>query len=201
MGRIAERLAVMLFRGMSADKVVAEVEILEREATEPLESRRKYDRERKAAKRREAKMSAEHKSDPLYLSSSQLGDSRSKKEGPLPDLFGGLPAVVDDWPEDYADQFWGRWPRHPRKHSQKQVFAKLARVRQAGGIKINGKLVPVTWTQIWGGLNAYLASDPEPKFIPCPVVWVNQARWAANYDVVTSVPKRKSFMDVARGVG
>lgn len=113
------------------------------------------------------------------------------------DLFGNVPAPVDDWPDDFDIQFWDAWPRHPRKHSQKQVADKLARIRKAGGIVVRGKLVPVTWAQIWGGLTAYVASNPEHKFIPAPLVWVNQARWTANHDAVE--PAKPSFGDIMRG--
>lgn len=109
------------------------------------------------------------------------------------DLFAEtLPAAVDDWPAEYQIQFWDAWPRHPRKHSQKQLFAKLATVRRKR---------EATWAQVWGGLTAYLASDPEHKFIPCPVVWVNQARWMADYSKpANSVPQStRGFGAVAFG--
>lgn len=117
------------------------------------------------------------------------------------DLFGCLPAAADDWPEDYEDQFWAKWPRHPRKHSQKQVFEKLARIRRDGGIKNGKKLIPVTWVEIWGGLCAYVDSNPEHKFIPCPVVWVNGGRWVADYSRPASDTQqpRRGFGDVAFG--
>lgn len=106
------------------------------------------------------------------------------------DLFQALmPAIRDDWPDDYQMQFWEQWPSHFRKHSRKQVFAKLARIKADRDVQ---------WAALMGGLARYLGGDPEPQFIPAPLVWLNGQRWEVKH---AGPAKKKSFMDVAMGRG
>lgn len=106
----------------------------------------------------------------------------------MTDLFGPQPgAVAADWPENAGDQFWALWPAGPRKHSKKQVFAKLARISRAR---------EATWDEVIRGLRAYIASKPDPQYIPAPMVWLNQQRWMADY---SGTGKRRTFGDVMIG--
>jgi hypothetical protein len=107
--------------------------------------------------------------DAPYISSSLLlnldSDSERKK------VKKEAASQRDDWPTDFADRFWQKYPNCKRKHSRRQVGEKLAKVRAVGD---------VTWAEVFGGLSRFAESDPEPRFIPAPEVWVNQARWTAD---------------------
>lgn len=110
----------------------------------------------------------------------------------MTDLFGyvspSAPVVIDDWPDDFAIQFWDKWPPHFRKYGKPQVLKKLASLRENRD---------ATWAHVFGGLGAYLASNPEIKFIPAPLVWLNQRRWTASYSTVPA--PRPTFGDIMRG--
>lgn len=95
------------------------------------------------------------------------------KEERTPALTGGECSMGnDDWPLDYELKFWTAWPAGSRKHSKKQVFAKLNRIR---------KQREATWEALMDGVSRYLASKPDPQYIPAPLVWLNGARWEADY--------------------
>lgn len=192
---IADMVARMLLAGSPVDSLVDAVASAEVERFKTLEKRRKWDRERQARKRAA-------QSSPVDVAISSLSfdsEVRFKKERKRPqmqkptgDLFGNLPPAPDDWPEDFAALFWSTWPRHPRKHSREQVTAKLGRIRRSG---------KVTWAALFGGLQAYLGTNPEPKFIPAPMVWLNQSRWEADYGVMLTArppePKTSPMLDYA----
>lgn len=185
---IRKVVAALVVTGCHVTAIDAAVAVLEDELSKPLEKRRKSDRERQ--RRHRDKVATQ--SCPL-ISLSKDSDLEVKKErkrvinmNETGDLFGNVPVAADDWPEDFADQFWAKWPKHFRKYARKDVATKLARVRRKR---------EATWAEIWGGLCAYLATNPDPQFIPAPAVWVHQARWAANYDVVaTAKPEKTSPM-------
>lgn len=79
--------------------------------------------------------------------------------------------VVDDWPEDYFERFWQRYPPG-RKTEKKAVEAKLARTRRDR---------EVTFAKLMAGLDRFVATNPEPKFTPAPLVWLNRGRWDDEY--------------------
>ena len=76
-------------------------------------------------------------------------------------------SVVDDWPEDFFDRFWQRYPPG-RKTEKKAVLAKLLRVRRDR---------EVTFEKLMAGVDRFVATGPEPKFTPAPLVWLNKGRW------------------------
>lgn len=77
-------------------------------------------------------------------------------------------AKRDDWPEDYVEQFWNRYPK-ARRTARKTVASKLAALR-AGG--------EVDWAKLMAGLDRYNATDDVARGFACaPVVWINGGRW------------------------
>ena len=79
--------------------------------------------------------------------------------------------VVDDWPEDYFERFWMRYPPG-RKTEKKAVEAKLVRIRRDR---------EVTFAKLMAGLDRFVGTRPDPKFTPAPLVWLNRGRWDDEY--------------------
>lgn len=100
------------------------------------------------------------------------------------------PAVGDDWPPDYADQFWSRYPPG-RKYGKAKVIAKLMRVRRDG----------VTWATLMAGLDKFLATRPTPKYTPAPMVWLNDQRWDADYGTERTAHGQVADTELGRGEG
>lgn len=96
----------------------------------------------------------------------------------------------DDWPDDYQAKFWAKYPPG-RKYGKPKVAAKLDKLRRDK---------TVTWAMLWDGLQAFVASNPDEKFTPAPLVWLNQHRWTAYAGRVIPVKRQRlSFMDIAMG--
>ena len=95
--------------------------------------------------------------------------------------------VVDDWPEDFFDRFWARYPPG-RKTEKKAVYAKLERIRRDR---------EVAFAEMMAGLDRFVATNPEPKFTPAPLVWLNRGRWDDEY--AAGVRGRKTMFDIASG--
>lgn len=168
-------------------EVIGAVEQLERDAkasvtiTARHNRKKKWDAARKKRKRAEARAKKRHP----YLRGI-VKDSVIKEDSIGGDLFGNRP---DDWPEDFAAQFWDTWPRHNNKYDEPDVARRLTKIRKSGRW---------AWAQVFGGLKAYLATNPEPTWIPTPSNWIAKQRWQADYSkVLTS--KRATFGDIMRG--
>lgn len=82
-------------------------------------------------------------------------------------------APVDDWPVDFFEQFWKKYPPG-RKTSKKEAKLKLEKIRKKGDHEGH----PVTFGQIMTGLDRYIASKPDPQFTKAPEVWLNKECWA-----------------------
>ncbi len=82
-------------------------------------------------------------------------------------------APVDDWPDDFFEQFWKKYPPG-RKTSKKEAKLKLERIRKKGDHEGH----PVKFEQIMTGLDRYIASRPDPQFTKAPEVWLNKECWA-----------------------
>jgi hypothetical protein len=131
--------------------------------------------------------------DAAYISSSSIlfldlerKKERSKKEPASQNV------TSDDWPSDYETQFWMQYPRCKRKHSRRQVGEKLARVRKNG---------EATWADVYGGLVRYVSSNPNPKYIPAPEVWVNKQYWLADFSQSANGDQEENitWLDIAKG--
>jgi hypothetical protein len=96
----------------------------------------------------------------LHLESQLQLDSKDSEKEP-----------ADDWPNDYGEQFWNRYPPG-RKQDRAKVTAKLAQLRASK---------TVTWTVLIAGLNRFVLTSPDPKFTAAPIVWLNNGRWDADY--------------------
>lgn len=183
--------------GLSRDKIdeVADlVRKLEQDAKDSVWAAAKYYGRKSADLKRQKesrKARARKKPDisilPLIDSESKKVRKRSAVEKDMGDLFGNGPP--DDWPEDFGDQFWAAWPRHFRKAAKKDVFKKLARIRKSR---------EATWAELFGGVTAYFASNPEYQWIPAPEVWLNKQRWQADYSRV-GTGRKMTMGDIMRG--
>lgn len=78
------------------------------------------------------------------------------------------PALEDDWPADFGDQFWQAYPRKTEKLA---AMKKLANLRKSG---------IVTFADLIAGAKRYAAatSNTEPKYVKQPTTWLNAGCWA-----------------------
>ena len=70
---------------------------------------------------------------------------------------------VSDWPKDYREQFWAKYPR---KQSKKPAFKALDRIRKSGEVE---------FFKLMAGIEKIPIGDPQ--FVPHPATWLNAARW------------------------
>lgn len=73
-------------------------------------------------------------------------------------------ALVDDWPEDFREQFWARYPNRVGKP---KALAKLEASRKRG----------VSWRAIMNGLERYIRDKPADRAWLNPETFINQERW------------------------
>lgn len=80
------------------------------------------------------------------------------------------------------EYFWSQWPRHHRKVARKQCEAKW---RTMGCDKIADTIMDSLAR--WKRCPVWLEDDG--RFIPAPLVWLNQQRWEAD------VPARRDWQN------
>ena len=90
------------------------------------------------------------------------------------------------------DQFWAAWPSHKRKTSKQKCRARWKRD------KLDGK-----FKHIIKVLKSLKASDDwrkdSGKYIPSPLVWLNQARWDCDIEDLPG-KRSKECNTLARGI-
>lgn len=149
-----------------------------------MEEIRKRERERKAAQRARNKENVPGhvpgQKPPHTVSNTRDINKDSKKESEsVPELSrdksGTRPA--DDWPENYVEQFWSKYP--PQRRTEKvKVVNKLALLRKHG---------KVTWAQLMDGLDRYCQSrEVANGYAKGPMPWLNGGCWD---DVRETVPQ------------
>lgn len=72
-------------------------------------------------------------------------------------------SIPDDWPKDYRDQFWSKYPR---KVARKSAFKALDKIRKSR---------EVSFSRLMAGIEKIPIG--EPVFIPHPATWLNAGRW------------------------
>lgn len=71
---------------------------------------------------------------------------------------------ADDWPTDYREQFWSKYPH---KVGKPDALGKLDRARKSGA---------TTWATLWAGLERYIAKTDDRPWCN-PATWIHQQRW------------------------
>lgn len=123
------------------------------------------------------------------LNDPQHSSSRPESSlNPTPPII--PPAHRTDWPKDGFDRFWAVFPR---KQSRKDALKAWEKIGKAGRVPFG---------EIMAGLERYLASGPDPQFVPHPSTWLNGERWADQVlprsRHATGPPARRTVQDVAR---
>ena len=97
----------------------------------------------------------------------KVEDTENKEEDILEETRqrANLPAVVNDWPQDYRDQFW---ERYPNKIGKPRALAKLDACRKRR----------VAFADIIDGLDRYVRGKPPDRAWLNPETFLNQERWA-----------------------
>lgn len=77
------------------------------------------------------------------------------------------PEPASDWPSDYRDQFWSRYPR---KTEKKSALEKLDAIAKGG---------KVPWLTFCAGLNRFVdkSRGEIEKYIKHPTTWLNRGCW------------------------
>lgn len=115
--------------------------------------------------------------DPHNLGSINLG----KEPTPIPpkgaDLFSEkeLPESQDSTVETLFEEFWNLYPKNQRKANRKGCLEKFRSIC-SGRVKTIDRATP---DQIVHGLRGYVDTNPDLKFVPAPLAWLNGAKWEA----------------------
>ena len=111
-----------------------------------------------------------------------LPDSKpDNKQTPIPpegaDLFSAkeLPESRDTTVEKFFEEFWNLYPKNQRKANRKGCLEKFRSIC-SGRVKTIDRATP---EQIVHGLRGYVDSNPDLKFVPAPLAWLNGAKWEA----------------------
>ncbi len=77
-------------------------------------------------------------------------------------------SLFDDWPPDYKEQFWSRYPPGRRKDKIDAMKA-LEKVHKLG----------VPWATFIAGVERYAFEEQntEPRYIKLPATWLNKGGW------------------------
>jgi hypothetical protein len=84
------------------------------------------------------------------------GKGRSTRASALPS--------ADDWPSDFRERFWSRYPN---KVGKPAALKKLEIARKSGR---------VTWITVMAGLEKYIAKTDDRPWCN-PATWIHQDRW------------------------
>jgi hypothetical protein len=89
---------------------------------------------------------------------------REDKKEDGPSLRSGeVSRETSDWPSDFREQFW---LKYPRKKAKKAAFKALDRIRKSNEVTFEKLMAAVGKIPIG-----------EPKFIPHPATWLNAGQW------------------------
>ena len=132
------------------------------------EERRLHERNRKANWRRRNPGHVPGQKPGRILTDTVVKIDTEKKERKNPEVnVPGQSGPKDDWPENYLDVFWRKYPAG-RKTGKKAVGVKLARIR---------KNAEVTFAALILGVDRYAGSNPDPQYTKAPEVWLNKGCW------------------------
>ena len=97
---------------------------------------------------------------------STIGEIPSVTQTPSPPKTAARSAVLSDWPNDYRERFWKRYPRRTEKQA---AMKKLEAVRATG----------LPWATFWGGVERYAkwCVGTEQAYIKHPATWLNRGCW------------------------
>ena len=70
-----------------------------------------------------------------------------------------------DWPKDFREQFW---ERYPNKVGKPVALQKLERIKRRGDVR---------WAELIDGLDAYIRNKPIDRDWLNPATFLNQERW------------------------
>lgn len=76
-----------------------------------------------------------------------------------------LRSESSDWPSDFREQFWAKYPR---KTGKVAAIRKLEGVRKAGKVK---------FPDLLSAVEKYAQSGTDPKYIKHPETWLNKGCW------------------------
>jgi uncharacterized protein YdaU (DUF1376 family) len=111
----------------------------------------------KSRGKKEANASVLLEQNPSMLQSHIQEEEKRKKET-------RVNALADDWPADYRERFWVRFPN---KIGRPKALAKLDNCRKRG----------VSFNAIMSGLDRYIAAKPPDRAWLNPETFINQERW------------------------
>ena len=124
-----------------------------------------------------------------------VSDINNKPQTPEGDLFSDnpKPASQSQTP-DHFEEFWKLYPKTSRKSNRKGCLEKF-RLIVAGRAKSIDRADGAT---IVAGLKSYVATSPDPQYVPAPMVWLNQARWEAftGNEPEQISPERQRYRDI-----
>jgi len=95
--------------------------------------------------------------------------------------------IPGDWPANYPDIFWLRYPNKKAKPRALKALDKVA---------FSGK---TRWADLISGLNRYISSrEVRSGFVKHPATWINDEGWKdQEQSTPPPVERTKSFFEVA----
>lgn len=94
----------------------------------------------------------------------------------------------NDWPSNYAEQFWNIYPRRVAK---KAAVRALEKVRKSG---------EVNFARLMQGVRMYAAAvhGKDMQYVAHPATWLNQGRWDDEPNAISGKSERRTTADVGR---
>lgn len=100
---------------------------------------------------------------------------------------GEMMVIPSDWPEDYFDQFYSRYPNKKAPDRARKALDKIA---------ASGK---TRFADLISGLERYILFDEDVRrgFVQHPATWLNGGCWKNQEQTTPRRVERKSSFDVA----
>lgn len=169
----AQALSDLMALGLEGEKLLAVVTIFERDAVSRPSSDRRSKEALRAHKYRERQKTAvvtgvtdgERDSPPSSSPSSSFPLTLPLLTTPSSPTSSEKSPPSSDWPNDFREQFWAKYPR---KTGKAGALRKLETVRRSGG---------VTFAAVIRAVDRYAAENPDLKFVKHPETWLSKGCW------------------------
>lgn len=118
---------------------------------------------------------------PLGEIAQSTGRNRQQERADSPNV--PISQTVEDIYAESFPRFWSLWPRSDAKKSARAAWAKA--VTRAGGD-----------LPILEGVRRYLATNPDPRYVPYAATWLNGDRWEDELASVAAAGRDDGSVDL-----
>lgn len=113
-------------------------------------------------------------SDHIRIPTSKNTNLKTPKPPEGDDLFSEMEEQKTEG--DPFEEWWNLYPKNDRKAAKAKCREKFWATVKGKRKDVEGKVTP---EDLIAALRSFVATNPDIKFVPAPMVWLNQCRWEA----------------------